>query len=583
MSSGDEISRQLAELSARIASLEAAVQRLEAMQSPHPLSAPPPPPRPTIVPAGVRGRAPSLESRIGAQLLNRIGIAAVLIGMAWFLKLAFDRNWIGPGIRILIGLVCAAALVVWSERFRRQAFPAFSYSLKALGTGIAYLSLWAASSIFHLAPWWLVFAAMAGVTIAIAILARRQSSEVLAIYALAGGLATPGLLSVGHGDPLFLFAYLALLNGGALLLLAGHPWTRLAWAALLGTAGYYIGWTVSNDSPSPLLLTAGFLGLLFAGFAAVPFLLLRQSNSLRSSLTSGFPIANALATWVGVLVLFATAAWRDTRPWATLLLALACLLLARAPGPAALARTHLGLGIFFVTAAVPLQFHGYAVNQCWLAEALALVVVARITAGAAIRICAAAVLTLAMLALVWNWFGGPAHPVAVMNNMNFATSMVGAGVFAAVVALSVGKLQPDDRPLAGWSYLAGFATIAFGLTVLLAVCLEIHHYWFCGAGFFRDYCGGYGQLEHRSIAAEFDYSACCMVYGAVLITAGFLRRSAFLRWQALALFAFSIAMVFLNGVTHQGQGFRVLSFLGLGVLLLVVSFAYQRDWLRLRS
>ena len=61
---------------------------------------------------------------------------------------------------------------------------------------------------------------------------------------------------------------------------------------------------------------------------------------------------------------------------------------------------------------------------------------------------------------------------------------------------------------------------------------------------------------------------------------GFLRRSGFLRWQALVLLAFTIGKVFLNGVTQQSQGYRVLSFLALGVLLLVVSFAYQKDWLR---
>src|SRR5208283_1474940 len=36
----------------------------------------------------------SLESRIGSQWFNRIGILAVLIGMAWFLKFAIDNQWI---------------------------------------------------------------------------------------------------------------------------------------------------------------------------------------------------------------------------------------------------------------------------------------------------------------------------------------------------------------------------------------------------------------------------------------------------------------------------------------------------------
>ena len=356
MASDDDLRQQVAELSARIASLESAVQGLRAAHAdsapagrwPLPRLQPPPLPKGRVAsPAGAKPGL-SLESRIGAQLLNRIGILAVLIGMAWFLKLAFDRDWIGPGIRILIGLACAAALVVWSERFRRKGFPAFSYSLKALGTSIAYLSLWAASSVYHLAPNWLIFLAMTAVTISNAVLARRQNSELLAMYALAGGLATPALLSMGHDSAFFLFSYLALLNGGALLLLARQPWKRMAWAALVGTAVYYIGWTLSEDDPSRLLVTGCFLGLFFAGFALAPFLILRQANALDPLFPVVFPIANAAATWMGLMALFGASDQHPVRPWVTVALALACLLMAagsRAPNALATARTYLGLGI----------------------------------------------------------------------------------------------------------------------------------------------------------------------------------------------------------------------------------------------
>ena len=74
-----------------------------------------------------------------------------------------------------------------------------------------------------------------------------------------------------------------------------------------------------------------------------------------------------------------------------------------------------------------------------------------------------------------------------------------------------------------------------------------------------------------------------MLYGAALMAIGFVRRSAFLRWQALVLLALSVGKVFLNSVSLESQGYRVLSFLALGVLLLAVSFAYQKDWLRLRG
>jgi uncharacterized membrane protein len=69
----------------------------------------------------------------------------------------------------------------------------------------------------------------------------------------------------------------------------------------------------------------------------------------------------------------------------------------------------------------------------------------------------------------------------------------------------------------------------------------------------------------------------------LLLAVGFWRRSAFLRWQALVLLAITIGKVFLWDMDQLSQGYRILSFLGLGALLLAVSFVYQRDWLNLRA
>jgi uncharacterized membrane protein len=72
-----------------------------------------------------------------------------------------------------------------------------------------------------------------------------------------------------------------------------------------------------------------------------------------------------------------------------------------------------------------------------------------------------------------------------------------------------------------------------------------------------------------------------MAYGAMLMVVGFLRRSAFVRWQALLLIAVTIAKVFIYDVSQLDRGYRIVSFIVLGVLLLAISFVYQRDWLQL--
>ena len=89
--------------------------------------------------------------------------------------------------------------------------------------------------------------------------------------------------------------------------------------------------------------------------------------------------------------------------------------------------------------------------------------------------------------------------------------------------------------------------------------------------------------HHLKIARDFTYSALWMAYGAMLMVVGFWRRSAFVRWQALVLIAFTIGKVFLYDVSELDRGYRIVSFIVLGVLLLAISFMYQRDWLKLSS
>ena len=126
--------------------------------------------------------------------------------------------------------------------------------------------------------------------------------------------------------------------------------------------------------------------------------------------------------------------------------------------------------------------------------------------------------------------------------------------------------------------LAAAAMLAVNVLVLIAFSLEIHSYWWL-----LRWRGNLDQFRDYSMYAQFSYSALFMLYGGVLLAIGFFRRSAFLRWQALILLAATIAKVFLVDISELSQGLRILSFLGLGVLLLVVSFAYQRDWLNLRG
>ncbi len=91
----------------------------------------------------------------------------------------------------------------------------------------------------------------------------------------------------------------------------------------------------------------------------------------------------------------------------------------------------------------------------------------------------------------------------------------------------------------------------------------------------------WARVRNIRITESFTYSALWMAYGAMLMIVGFWRRSAFVRWQALVLIAVTTVKVFVFDVQQLDRGYRIVSFIVLGVLLLAISFVYQRGWLQL--
>lgn len=429
-----ELRRQIEDLLARVERLEqAAGAAADAGER-----ATTPGPRLEIVSApgqAPQGYRPSgdLEARIGSHWLNRIGIAALLIGVSYFLKYAFESNWIGPAGQILIGLVAGVAVVIWSEWFRRRAYQAFSYSLKAVGIGALYLSLWAAFQIYSLVPMSVAFAAMVVVTAVTAGLALLQEAEILAVFALVGGFATPVLISNGKNHELALLSYLALLDASTLFMVLARGWRRLLLLSFAGTVALYFAWYAEFYSARQFGLTFAFATLFFAIFAVAA--LMGQRSQERTASRSALLVAafNGVVYFLAVCLMLETS---GARAWFAAVLAAVYLMLGRRAQPQ-LRATHLALAVGFVSVAIALRL-----EEVWI---------------------------------------------------------------------SVG--------------------------------------WF--------------------------------VEAALLMAVGFWRNSAYVRWLALGLIAATVAKVFAYDIWDLSRGYRIVSFVFLGVLLLAVSFAYQRDWLKL--
>jgi uncharacterized membrane protein len=107
-----------------------------------------------------------------------------------------------------------------------------------------------------------------------------------------------------------------------------------------------------------------------------------------------------------------------------------------------------------------------------------------------------------------------------------------------------------------WNEAAPFVVILLNVVALVALNREV-----------ADAFSG--------IVRDFAYSALWMAYGAMLMFVGFWKSWRFLRWQALVLIFLTICKVFIYDTSSLNRGYRILSLIALGLLLLVTSFLYQ--------
>jgi uncharacterized membrane protein len=527
-----------------------------------------------------------LESRIGSHWLNRIGIAAVLIGISYFLKFAFDNNWIGPAGRVTIGLLAGIAVVVWSERFRAKGYQAFSYSLKAVGIGALYLSLWAAFQVYSLIPSGAAFVMMLAVTSATAAMAWAQDAQLLAAFALTGGFATPVLLSTGQNREMALFSYVALLDLGTLFLVAFKPWRRLLVMSYAGTLLLYLGWYSSFYTRNQLDLTLTFATLFFAIFAIAPLVTLQPDSeaALLASLPAILAFVNAVVYFLQAYAMIQEVD-QTYMAWFALALAAVYIFLSRqvhtrkiTPGATqVLHYLHLAVALGFITVAIPIRLNAHWITIGWFVEAGVLLWVGSRIESELLNVFALAALALGVARLLLiDDFG----TTQLIFNMRMATYTVAVAVLGAVAWYASRRTDEAGRTV------AAAAIIALNFLALIALSHEVADYY---ARQLAEVPRPYRQwnranvVEWRRVQIErdFTYSALWMAYGAMLMVIGFFRRSAFVRWQALVLIAVTIVKVFLYDVSQLDREYRIVSFIVLGVLLLAISFVYQRDWLQL--
>ena len=307
--------------------------------------------------APAAGRADSLESRIGGRWLLYIGTAALVLGIGFFVKYAFDNDWINQTGRVLIGAAAGLVMVAGGHRVARRGYALYGQIVAGGGFAALYVSVYAALGFYGLIGRPAAFGLMVLITAGAALAADVHRSAGLATFAAAGGYLTPFLVGGGENAQVVLLSYDAILATGAMALAARRNWPFLNLVSYAFVLFTFLGWADRFYTPAQWVPTQVFLaifGALFT-FAGV------RARRVRGD----------AADIVGMLLLtaplvFHVASVANLQPhWMALLLYITLASVAGAAASMRLDRAWLRLAVFALTAPVLWQFVGEHGGTGW--------------------------------------------------------------------------------------------------------------------------------------------------------------------------------------------------------------------------
>lgn len=243
------------------------------------------PPSASKAAATPKAAGPGFEERFGTRWTVWVGGLALALGGIFLVRYSIEQGLLGPGVRIALGLLLAAALVAGGEWARRKenlsgvaGLPSAHIPgiLTAAGTTVAYATAYAAYALYDFLVPGVAFVLLGFIALA-TLAAALLHGPALAGLGLIGAYVSPALVASDEPNFLALYLYLAIVTAAAFVLARMRLWRWLAMTAVAaGVVWLFIGIDASwNQSIAPhaFFAAAGFVlaaALIVSGFLFGP-------------------------------------------------------------------------------------------------------------------------------------------------------------------------------------------------------------------------------------------------------------------------------------------------------------------------
>jgi uncharacterized membrane protein len=349
------------------------------------------------------------------------------------------------------------------------------------------------------------------------------------------------------------------------------PAIGLACVTALECAWHFNRFDSTNPNMSPNLPLTWYL-IFFAVFALFPFLFLKKfgdrvvpwATAAMTGLPQFFLIHRLVTVAYPNQVMGLLPAAFAVPP----LLSLIVVLKKIPENPARMTQLAWfgGVALFFITLIFPIQFDRQWITIGWALEGAALLWLFHRVPHPGLRLVGTGLLVAAFVRLAFNpavleYHARSATPI--LNWYLYAYGIVTVCLFAGARLLAPPRnliLQSNAPPI-----LAGLGTVL----AFLLLNIEIADYF--------SPPGSTLTFQFSGIfARDMTYSIAWGLFALALLVIGILRKTPAARYSAIGLLSVTLLKLFFHDLARIGQLYRVGAFIGVAVIAMLASFAYQR-------
>jgi uncharacterized membrane protein len=231
-----------------------------------------------------------------------------------------------------------------------------------------------------------------------------------------------------------------------------------------------------------------------------------------------------------------------------------------------------GAALFFITLIFPIQFDKQWLTVAWALEGTALLWLFHRVPHPGLRavgvtLLAVAFARLALNPAVFEYF--PRSETRILNWFLYSYGIVTACLLTGARLLA----PPRERVLE--INVPPILNALAGVLAFMLLNIEIADWFSTGASLTFQFNASFGQ--------DMTYSIAWGLYAFLLLAVGFRTGSRAARYAGMGLLVVTIVKLFLHDLWRLGGLYRIGSLIGLAVVLMVVSFIYQRFLARLAT